>query len=139
MVDVYGRWCEVMIVGPGQGEMDMHSMVMNESDAGGYRVEVSGWDANEIFFVEKSTLVWSERLGKRLALKALVRIGAVLFVRLIKPLGGGSGFPVAYRAVEFGAGKSGELGMVTLEQLQPRLALMETMPHFTGLEPRLLA
>jgi hypothetical protein len=37
--------------------------------------------------VEKSTLIWSESTGKRLALKALVRIGSVLFVRLIQPLG----------------------------------------------------
>ena len=120
----------------------MHSIVstkMSDDEEGGYRVEVSGWDANETFFVEKSTLLWSERLGKRLALKALVRVGAVLFVQLIRPLGGGSGFPVAYRAVEFGAGKLGKLGMVTLEQLQPRLALMETMPQFSGTEPRLLA
>jgi hypothetical protein len=140
-IDVkYGSWSRSMK--KGRGDSDMHSMVaatMNENEAGGYRVEVSGWDANESFFVEKSTLVWSEKLGKRLALKSLVRIGAVLFVRLIQPLGGGSGFPVAYRAVEFGAGKSGERGMVTLEQLQPRMALMEAMPHFTGLEPRLLA
>jgi hypothetical protein len=131
--------------GARRGDADMHSIVsiaattMNENDEGGYRVEVSGWDANETFFVEKSRLMWSEKQGKRLALRALVRIGAVLFVRLIQPLGGGSGFPVAYRAVEFGSGKTGEHGMVTLEQLQPRLALMETIPNFTGLEPRLLA
>jgi hypothetical protein len=117
----------------------MHSTTMNETDAGGYRVEVSGWDANESFFVEKSTLLWSESMGKRLALKALVRIGSVLFVRLIQPLGGGSGIPVPYRAVEFGAGNRGAHGMVTLEQLQPRMAFAETAQHFTGTEPRLLA
>ncbi len=115
------------------------SETRKDGHAGGYRVEVSGWDANEKFFVEKSTLVWSERLGKQLELNALVRVGAVLFVRLIQPLGGGSGFPVAYRAVDFGAGKQGERGLVTLEQLQPRVAFAETAPHFTGTEPRMLA
>lgn len=113
----------------------MHSTMMNDRNAGGYRVEVSGWDANESFFVEKSMLVWSESLGKRLGLKALVRIGSVLFVRLIQPLGGGNGFPVAYRVVEFGAGNHGTHGMVTLEQLQPRLAFAETAQHFKESEP----
>ncbi|HEY0701298.1 MAG TPA: hypothetical protein VGD60_00885 [Candidatus Acidoferrales bacterium] len=117
----------------------MHSITMHEGagPADGYRVEVSGWDANESFFVEKSTLLWTESLGKRLALKALVRIGSVLFVRLIKPLGGGNGLPVAYRAVEYGAANRGTQGMVTVEQLQPRLAFVETSARFAGHEPRL--
>jgi hypothetical protein len=113
----------------------MHSTTMNGSDAGGYRVEVSGWDANERFFVEKSTLIWSESTGKRLALKALVRIGSVLFVRLIRPMGRGSGFPVPYRAVDFGARNHGTQGMVTLEQLQPRSTFAKTAQHFEETEP----
>ena len=40
-----------------------------ENESSGYRVEVSGWDLEERFFVEKSTLVWSERSGKTVALK----------------------------------------------------------------------
>jgi hypothetical protein len=113
----------------------MHSTTMNDSNTGGYRVEVSGWDANESFFVEKSTLIWSESRGKRLALKALVRIGSVLFVRLIQPLGIGSGFPVPYRAVDFGAQNRGTHGMVTLGQLQPRPAFAKTAQHFEESEP----
>jgi len=96
----------------------------------GYRVEVSGWDASEKFFVEKSMLVWTESIGKRLALKTLVRIGSVLFVRLIQAVGGGTTFPVAYRAVEFAPDDRGPGGVVTLEQLQPRMAFRETATHF---------
>ena len=99
----------------------------NES---GYRVEVSGWDANERFFVEKSTLVWTPSSGKKLALNALVRTGSVLFVRLIQPLGGGTSFPVPYRAVEFEAKGHGSRGMVKLEQMQPRMAYGETAGYF---------
>jgi hypothetical protein len=91
----------------------------------GYRVEVSGWDADERFFVEKSRLIWTEREGKRVALKALVRIGSVLFVRLIQPTGIGSSFPVPYRAVEFQFGEGDSAAMVILEQLQPRAAFRE--------------
>ena len=110
----------------------------NRSDeSNGYRVEVSGWDADERFFVEKSMLSWTESAGKRLALKAAVRIGSVLFVRLIRPLGGGNGFPVPYRAVEFESGGQGPSGVLTLEQLQPRMAFRETANHLVmSNEPR---
>jgi hypothetical protein len=91
----------------------------------GYRVEVSGWDADERFFVEKSRLIWNERAGKRVALNALVRIGSVLFVRLIQPAGTGSSFPVPYRAVEFQCNEGDSEAMVMLEQLQPRAAFRE--------------
>ena len=100
-----------------------------ESD--GYRVEVSGWDAHENFFVEKSMLVWTENAGKRLALKAGVRVGSVMFVRLIQPLGGGTSFPVAYRAVGIEVAGPDSRVLVTLEQLQPRLAFHESAAHFS--------
>ena len=32
------------------------------------RVEVSGWDQDEIYFVEKSTLDWDEFAGKHISL-----------------------------------------------------------------------
>jgi hypothetical protein len=106
-----------------------------ENESNGYRVEVSGWDAEERFFVEKSTLVWSERNGKTVALKAVVRAGSVLFVRLTQPLGGGSGFPVPYRAVECELNRGAASGMLTLEQLQPRMALGERASNLFALEP----
>jgi hypothetical protein len=98
----------------------------------GYQVEVSGWDAKECFFVEKSILAWTESAGKTVALTALVRIGSVLFVRLIQPLGGRDRFPVPYGAVKFEADQGGLRGVVTLEQLQPRMAFRETAPHFVA-------
>jgi hypothetical protein len=106
-----------------------------ENESNGYRVEVSGWDAEERFFVEKSTLVWSERTGKTVALKAVVHAGSVLFVRLTQPMGGGSGFPVPCRAVEceFKHGAAG--GVLTLEQMQPRMALRERASSLVSPEP----
>jgi len=64
-----------------------------------------------------------------------VRIGSVLFVHLIQPLGSGKGFPVPYRAVDFGARNRGTHGMVTLGQLQPRPAFAKTAKHFEEGEP----
>jgi len=103
----------------------------------GYRVEISGWDADEKFFVEKSRLTWMESVGKRVTVKAATPVGSVLFVRLIQPVGGGATFPVAYRAVEFAADNQGNGGVVTLEQLQPRMAFRETELHLADVAPML--
>ncbi len=51
-----------------------------------YRVEVSGWDKSQIFFVEKSELEWSEESGKHVTLNSAVADGSVVFLRLIQPL-----------------------------------------------------
>jgi hypothetical protein len=86
-----------------------------------YRVEVSGWDARENFFVEKTSLDWREREGKTVALHATVRLDSVLFVRLLRPLGGGADFPVPHRAVRVeDRSKDASCKDVGLEQMQPR-------------------
>ena len=91
-----------------------------------YRVEVSGWDDKENFFVEKTTLDWSEADGKSIRVRSSVRLESVVFVRLIQPLGGGTGFPVPYRAVKVSGNYLTEHHTVKVEQLQPRLAFRET-------------
>jgi hypothetical protein len=96
----------------------------------GYRVEVSGWDAKESLFVEKATLAWTESAGKTAALKVSIRIGGVLFVRLIQRLEGGSSFPVPYRAADVSAGDGNSHGVITVEQLQPRMAFRESATRF---------
>jgi hypothetical protein len=51
-----------------------------------YRVEVSGWDKSQTFFVEKSELEWNEESGKHVTLRSAVPDGSVIFLRLIQPL-----------------------------------------------------
>lgn len=63
-----------------------------------YRVEVSGWDLDENYFVEKTDLEWDEVHGKRIRLSHPMKRGAVVFVRLLQPLAPTSGYPVAYQA-----------------------------------------
>jgi hypothetical protein len=93
-----------------------------------YRVEVSGWDAKENFFVEKTSLDWREREGKTVALHVTVRLDSVLFVRLLRPLGGGADFPVPHRAVTVeDSGRDATCKDVGLEQLQPRRAPSESV------------
>jgi hypothetical protein len=50
--------------------------------AGMYRVEVSGWDKNQAFFVEKSDLKWNEDSGKLVVLSNAVPDRAVCDVAL---------------------------------------------------------
>src|SRR5579863_1191871 len=91
-----------------------------------YRVEVSGWDAREYFFVEKTSLDWREREGKTVALHATVRLDSVLFVRLLRPLGGGADFPVPHRAVRVeDRSKDASCTDVGLEQMQPRRTMRD--------------
>jgi hypothetical protein len=100
---------------------DTQAMTMAASRRNRYRVEVSGWDARENFFVEKTSLDWREREGKTVALHAIVRLDSVLFVRLLRPLGGGADFPVPHRAVRVEASsKEASCKDVGLEQMQPR-------------------
>ncbi len=93
-----------------------------------YRVEVSGWDAKENFFVEKTSLDWKEREGKTVVLHAAVRVDSVLFVRLLRPLGGGADFPVPHRAVRVAEREQdASCKDVGLEQLQPRKGVKDSM------------
>ena len=65
-----------------------------------YRVEVSGWDENEMFFVEESDLAWDEFAGKHLSLEHMLSDGTIIFVRVLQPTAIHQALPVAYR-VEF--------------------------------------
>lgn len=99
-----------------------------------YRVEVSGWDARENFFVEKTSLDWRDREGKTVALHAAIRLDSVLFVRLLRPLGGGADFPVPHRAVSVEDRSTDAFHMhVGLEQMQPWRVTRGRMPE--GIDP----
>lgn len=62
-----------------------------------YRIEVSGWDENEVFFVEKADLEWSGDENKRVRLRHLLRDTAVIFVRLLQTSMQPHLCPVAYQ------------------------------------------
>jgi hypothetical protein len=108
------------------GSNDTQAITMAVSLRNSYRVEVSGWDARENFFVEKTSLDWRGQGGKTVALHTQVRIDSVLFVRLLRPLGGGADFPVPYRAVRVkDRSTDASCTDVGLEQMQPRRTTRE--------------
>jgi hypothetical protein len=65
---------------------------------GTYRVEVSGWDSSQVFFVEKTELEWSEENGKQITLSRDLNPATMIFVRLLQPTSPDRSSPVAYKA-----------------------------------------
>jgi hypothetical protein len=85
-----------------------------------YRVEVSGWDKGENFFVERTQLVWGRDQMHEVNLRAPLRIGSIVFVRLIQNMLQNAAFPIAYQAVNLSAQDEEGLTCVKLEQMHPR-------------------
>ena len=87
---------------------------------GNYRIEVSGWGLNDVFFVEKTELLWSEGGEKRLLLHHALAEGAVIFVRLMAPETSSGLVPVAYQVENIKPMNSTGLCEMRLVQVHPR-------------------
>jgi hypothetical protein len=61
-------------------------------------VEVSGWDEDEVFFVERSELGWDKYAGKNVTLTRMLTEGSIIFVRPIQPMALYRANPIAYEA-----------------------------------------
>ncbi|HUJ32457.1 MAG TPA: hypothetical protein VLY23_14335 [Candidatus Acidoferrum sp.] len=96
-----------------------------------YRVEVSGWDASENFFVEKTTLNWARDEKKNVHLRSVLREGAVVFVRLMQTLTNTNNFPVAYQAQRIGPRNAEGLALIHLSQLRPRPTYRQDIENLT--------
>ena len=92
---------------------------------GSYRVEVSGWDASDAFFVEKTTLEWSGGDKKEISLRSALGEDAVVFVRLLQEYGKVDSFPIAYRAASVMSSENGRT-LVQLARLKPRASFRGT-------------
>jgi hypothetical protein len=91
-----------------------------------YRVEVSGWDSKENFFVEKAVLEWKPDDKKSMLLRADIRPGCIVFVRLLQPMATAASFPIAYEALTSAARDDAGAARVSLERLRPRASYKET-------------
>jgi hypothetical protein len=63
-----------------------------------YPIEISGWNVDSEFFVERADLRWNELGEKRVSLRQTVRDGSVVFVRLVTPKADSPAVPIAYQA-----------------------------------------
>ncbi len=84
-----------------------------------YRVEVSGWDENEAFFVEKSDLGWDEFAGKHISLQRMLPDGAMVFIRTLHPEGRAQAAPIVYKVEFIGCDPDGH-HQFRLNEVQPR-------------------
>ena len=97
-------------------------MAMNETAEanGSYRVELSGWDLGDTFFVEKTDLLWSQGGIKKLLSRHTLPAGAIVFVRLADPAVSYSTVPVAYRVEDVQSMNCAGQCEMHLVQLYPR-------------------
>ena len=84
-----------------------------------YKVEISGWDAEEKFFVEQTQLEWNELNEKKVVMRNRVTRGAMVFLRLAESVNTPSSLAVAFRAGQIQAGALLDTLQVQLEQLWP--------------------
>jgi hypothetical protein len=97
-----------------------NSMDDKVSFSGNYRIEISGWGLNNVFFVEKTDLLWTEGEEKKLHLHHALPDGAIIFVRLIAPENSYRSVPVAYQIENVQPMNSEGLCEMRLLQLRPR-------------------
>lgn len=84
-----------------------------------YRVEISGWDVNEQFFVERAALQWGQGERRTALIRRRVRPGALIFVRLLQDSAPSCSFPVAYRARQIREREGDEAYELMLTQVWP--------------------
>jgi hypothetical protein len=83
------------------------------------QVEVSGWDENGVFFVERSELGWDEYAGKQVTLSRMLSDGSIIFVRPIQPTATHRTNPIPYEAEFVGCSPEGN-HQFRLKGVQPR-------------------
>ena len=86
-------------------------------------VEVSGWDEDEVFFVERSELGWDDYAGNHVTLTRMLSEGSIIFVRPIQPMAMHRANPVPYEAEFVGCNPEGS-HQFRLNGVQPRHSLV---------------
>ncbi|HUO34119.1 MAG TPA: hypothetical protein VMU43_03930 [Candidatus Acidoferrum sp.] len=93
-----------------------------DSQQDSYTVEISGWDKSENFFVERTLLEWGCDRQHEIRLRSPLRVGSVVFVRLVQDMLENVAFPIAYHAATVGEKDEGGYTHVKLEQMHGRHA-----------------
>lgn len=83
-----------------------------------YRVEVSGWDVAESFFVEKVTLELTQSGERVVHLRHPLREGLIVFLRLMESRISFPALPVAYRVTGVTPDEKEEKSRVSLRKLR---------------------
>jgi hypothetical protein len=97
---LFGLASAVVFIG---GHNTMGSLLTEQE---GRLAEISGWDTGENFFVERAFLHHSQNGGNKVGLRARLRVGSLLFVRLFDQESMDRMVPVTFRVAALGDGKS---------------------------------
>jgi len=95
----------------------------------GYSVEVSGWDEQDDFFVERTVLDLGLCDEKEVSLRYPLREGAVVFVRALQPFEDSDRCPVACRVTHVSDEGTEGKARIQLEQLRPRTVFQDSNRH----------
>lgn len=110
-------------------------MDSQQAEIAGRMAEISGWDTDENFFVEKA-LLQPHGNANRAGLKARLRVGSLVFVRVFDPKSMDRAVPVTYQVsdVKMGEGDveaSKDAREVEMIRLRPRETAPRTLLRFT--------
>jgi hypothetical protein len=96
-------------------------MAIVHLNASASRIEVSGWDKNEDFFVEQSEFAYDDVSGKHITLAHNLPEGSLIFLRLIDSTSSHHSVPVAYHAkfIRFDSDGHHQFRLVPAHPLQP--------------------
>ena len=83
-------------------------------------IEISGWNASQDFFVEKTTLEWLESGVRRACARTPLRPGAMIFARALDNYSCNPSFPVAYVVESVSPPDQAGYRELVLDQLRPR-------------------
>ncbi|HLW82540.1 MAG TPA: hypothetical protein VKS20_10930 [Candidatus Acidoferrales bacterium] len=84
------------------------------------RVEISGWDTDENFFVERAAIQNAPQGRQRVVLRVQLRVGSLVFLRLSEDFSLDRSVPIAYQVVKLAANTIRRQHEVELIQLHPR-------------------
>ena len=99
-------------------------MAPREMEKPNCRVEISGWDLAENFFVEETVLRRCDDGSRKVLLRTLVRVGALVFARPSEEPPGDRASPVTYQVATINAKCSTGEQEIQLLQRHPRQTLL---------------
>jgi hypothetical protein len=93
--------------------------------------EISGWDTDENFFVEKAVIHGHPDGNNKVGLHASVAVGSLVFVRLPEDASMDRRVPVTYQVSGINANEDDGAREVRMIRVRPREATTRTMLEFT--------
>lgn len=95
-------------------------MASQEREQTGCRVEISGWDLGENFFVEKAILCLCDDGSRSVLLRTPLRVGGLVFVRPSGHSSAARAIPVTYQVATMNGNASGDGREIHLTERDPR-------------------